>query len=107
MHVSNGPWSPSNINSLIAGFSVVNEPNTPPIAERSAQVDPFPQFSSHIPKNPFETAAGKLWADFGKPKCHPVAGEVFSNSADSEKKSLPELKSTRVRGKIRWQPLKF
>ena len=107
MHISNGPWSPSNINSLIAGFTVVDESDAPPIATRSAQVDPFPQLSSHISKNPFETKAGKLWADFGKPKGRPAAGEGFSNSANSEKNSLPEIKGTRVRGKNRWQPLKF
>ena len=106
-HVSEGPWSPSNIDSLIAGFSVVDEPDAPPIAERSAQVDPFPQLNSYICKNPFETEAGKLWADFGKPKVTPSAGEVFSNSASSEKNSPPEIRSTRVRGKNRWQPLKF
>lgn len=26
-HVSDGPWSPSNIESLVAGFSVSNEPD--------------------------------------------------------------------------------
>ena len=106
-HVSDGPWSPSNIDSLIAGFSVDDEPDAPPIAERSAYVDPFPQLNGHISKNPLETEAGKLWADFGKPKSHHVAAEVFSNSAGSEKNSLLEIKSTRVRGKNRWQPLKF
>jgi len=106
-HVSDGPWSPSSIDSLIAGLSVVNEPDAPPIAERSAQVNPFPQLNSHISKNPFETEAGKLWADFGKPKGHPVAKEVSSSSASGEKNSLPEIKSTKVRGKNRWQPLKF
>ena len=32
-HVSDGPWSPSNLDSLIAGFSVVNKPDTPVNAE--------------------------------------------------------------------------
>ena len=107
MHISDGPWSPSNINSLLAGFTVADEPDPPPIAARSAQVDPFPQLSSHISKSPFETKAGKLWADFGKSKGHPAAEEMFSNAANSEKNSLREIKSTRVRGKNRWQPLKF
>ena len=35
-HLSNDPWSPANINSLIACFSVLNKPNTPPITEGSA-----------------------------------------------------------------------
>lgn len=103
-HVSDGPWSPSNIDSLIAGLSVVNEPDTLPTAERSAQVDPFPQLNSHISRNPLETEAGKLWADFGKPKGHSIAEEVFPSSASSEKNSLPEIKRTKVRGKNRWQP---
>ena len=105
--ISNGPWSHSPFNSLIAGFTVVDKPEAPPIAARSAQVDPFPQLSSHISKNAFETKAGKLRADFGRPKGHPAAEEVFSNAANSEKISLPERKGTRVRGKNRWQPLKF
>ncbi|KAL9123989.1 MAG: hypothetical protein Q9217_006638 [Psora testacea] len=106
-HVSDGPWSPLNIDSLIAGFSVVNEQDIPLVAERSAQIDPFPQLNTHTPKNPLKTEAGKLWADFGKPKGHPVAEKAFSGSASSEMNSLPEKKSMKVRGKNRWQPLKF
>lgn len=99
-HVSDGPWSPSNIDSLIAGFSVVNEQDIPSVAERSAQVDPFPQLNTHTPKNVLETEAGKLWADFGKLKGHPVAGKVFSGTASSEMHSLPKRTNTKVRGKI-------
>ncbi len=44
----------------IIGFSVVKEPDTPPVTERSVQVNPFPQLNTHIPKNPLETGAGKL-----------------------------------------------
>lgn len=106
MHVSDGPWSPSNLDSLIAGFSGVNKPDTPPTAERSAQVNPFPQLNSHISKNPLETEASKLWADFGKPKGPPMAEQVFSSSTSSER-LLPETKRTKVRGKNRWQPLQF
>ena len=107
MHTPDGPWSSSNINSLIAGFKVVDETDSPPIAARGAQVDPFPQLNSQISKNPFETEACKLWADFGKSKAHPAAEEMFPNSADSEKNLLAEKKGTRVRGKNRWQPLKL
>jgi hypothetical protein len=106
-HISDGPWSPSSIDSFIAGFSILNEPDAPPNAERSAQVNPFPQLTSHTSKNPFETEAGKMWADFGKPKGYPGAEEMFSSPASSEKNSLPELKSKKMRGRIRWQPLKF
>lgn len=35
MHISDGPWALTSIESLIAGFSVVHELQTPPIAERS------------------------------------------------------------------------
>ena len=105
-HVSGGPWSPSNLDSLIAGFSVVNKPDTLPTAERSAQVNSFPQLNSHISKNPLETEASKLWADFGKPKDPLMAEQVFSSSTSSEK-SLPETERTKVRGKNRWQPLQF
>lgn len=70
-HVSDGPWSPANIDSLIVGISVINEPNTPPIADQIAQVNPFPRLNRHISKNPLETEAGKLWADFGMPKRSP------------------------------------
>lgn len=59
--------------------------NTPPIADQIAQVNPFPRLNRHISKNPLETEAGKLWADSGMPKGHPVAEEAFSNSASSEK----------------------
>ena len=106
-HVSDSPWSPSNIDSFISGFSVVKEPDTPPITEQSAQVNPFPQLNSRIFKNPLETEAGKLWADFGKQKGHSVAEEVFSSSASREKNSLPGTKRTKMRGKNLWQPLKF
>jgi len=99
-HVSDGPWSPSSIDSFIAGFSYVNEPDAPLIAE----VNPFPQLNSHISTNSFETEAGKMWAEFGKPKAEEV---FFFNSASSEKNSLPAIKSTKMRGKNRWQPLKF
>lgn len=105
-HVSDNPWSPSNIHSLISSFLVVNEPDTPPITEQSAQVSPFPQLNSHIAKVHFATEAGKLWADFGKPKGHPVAEEVFSSSVSSEK-SPSETKRKKVRGKNPWQPLKL
>ena len=103
-HTSDGPWSPSSIGSLVAGFSVGNEPDAPPIAERSAHVDSFPQLNSYTS---FETEAGKLWADFGKPKGQPVAEEVISRSASSEKNPLPNIKRTKMRGKKIWQPLKF
>lgn len=106
-HVSDGLWSSAKTDSLIAGFSVVNEPDTSPNAERSAQANPFPLLNNYSSKNPLETEAGKLWADFGKPKGHPVAEEVFPSSASSEKNSLPEIKRTKIRGKNRWQPLKF
>jgi len=104
--VSDGPWSPSNLDSLIAGFSVVNKPHTPPTVERNAKVNPFPQLNSHISKNPLEIEGSKLWADFGKPKSHPMAEQVFSNLTSSEK-SLPETKRTKVRGKNRWLPLQL
>ena len=106
-HVSDNPWSPSNIHSLISSFSVVNEPDTPPITEQSAQVNPFPQLNGHISKVPLTTKAGKLWADSGKPKYHPVAEEVFSSSASSERKSPSETKRKKVRGRNWWQPLKL
>ncbi len=106
-HVSDDPWSLSTIDSLIKGFSIGNEPDTPPVTERSAQVNPFPQLNTFISKNPLETEAGKLWADFGKPKDRPVAEQLFSRSARSEKDSLPGTKNTKVRGKNRWQQLKF
>ena len=106
-HVSDNPWSSSNIHGLISSFSVVNESNTPLIIEQSASVNPFPQLNSHISKIPLATKASKLWANFGKPKDHPVAEEVFSSSASSGKKSPSETKRKRVRGKNRWQPLKL
>ncbi len=106
-HVSDNPWSPSNIHGLISSFSVVNESNTPPITEQSAQVNPFPQLNSLISKIPLATEAGKSWADFGKPKDHPVAEKVFSSSASSGKKSPSETKRKKVRGKNQWQPLKL
>jgi len=106
-HVSDDPWSPSNIDSLIKSISIINKPETPPVTDRSAQVNPFPQLNTRIPKNPLETEAGKLWADFGKPKGRPAAEQVFPRSARSEKDSLPETKNTKVRGKNRWQLLKF
>ena len=105
MHVSEGPWSPSNIDNLIASFSVDDEPDAPPIAEQSAHVDPFPRLNSHISKNPLETEAGKLWADLRKPKGHPVAEDAFSRSASSEKNPLSGKKGTKKHGKSRWQPL--
>ena len=103
-HVSDGPWSPAKIDSLIASF---DESDTPPIIEQSAQVNRFPHLNSHISKIPLETEAGKLWADFGKPKGHPVAEEMFFSSANSEKNSVSETKHTKMRGKNRWQPLKI
>lgn len=105
-HISDGLWSPSNLDSHIAGFSVANKPGIPPTAERSAQVNPFPQLNRHISKNPLETEASKLWADFGNAKGPPMAEQVFSNSTSSEK-LLPETKRTKVRGKNRWQSLQF
>lgn len=106
-HLSDGPWSPANIHSLIACFSVLNEPDTLPITEGSAQVNPFPQLNSHVSKNPLETEAGKLWADLRKPKGHPVAEDAISRSASSEKNPLPGKKGTKKHGKSRWQPLTF
>lgn len=106
-HFSDGPWSPSNTDSLIAGFSVIDMTDTSQTSERSAQPSPFPQLNSHISKNPLETNAGKLWADLGKPKGHPVVEEVSSSSASNEKDSLPEIKRMKVRGRNRWQPLEF
>ena len=94
VHISSGPWSPSNISSI-------------PTTERGTQVNPFPQLNHHIPPNPLETKAGKLWADFGKSKGHPIAEEVFPRSASNEGNSLPEKRYAKVRGKSRWQPLKF
>lgn len=35
-HVSDDLWLSSNVNDLIKGFSIVNEPNTPLVTERSA-----------------------------------------------------------------------
>lgn len=98
-----GPWSPSSIDSLIAGFSFNNEPDTPPTAEDN----PFPKLNSHIARNPLETEAGKLWADLGKPKSHPLAEDAFFSSGSNEKNSLPEMECTKMRGKTRWKPLKF
>jgi len=106
-HVSDDPWSPSNIDGLIKGFSIVKEPDIPPVAERNAQLNPFPQLNTHIPKNPMETGAGRLWADFGKPTGRPVAEQLSSKSARNEKDSFPEMKSIKAHGKNRWQPLKF
>lgn len=105
-HVSDGPWSPSNLDSLIAGFSVVNKPDTPVNAERSTDVNPFPQLNSHISKDSLETEASKMWAGFGKPKGHLMAKQVFSSSTSREK-SLPDTKHTKVRGKNRWQSLQL
>ena len=102
MHVSDGPWSPAKIDSLIAGF---DEPDTPPITEQSTQVNPFPHLNSHTSKIPVETEAGKLWTDFVKPKGHLVAEEMFFSSTNSDKNSPLETKHTKLRGKNRWRPL--
>ncbi|KAK0516251.1 hypothetical protein JMJ35_000854 [Cladonia borealis] len=106
-HPSDGPWSPASIDSLIACFSVLNEPDTPPITEGGGQVNPFPRLNSHICRDPLETEAGKLWADLRKPKGHTVAEDAISRSASSEKKPLPGEKGTKKHGKSRWQPLTF
>ena len=104
-HLSDGPWSPAKIDNLIACFSVPNEPDTPPISEGGAQVNPFPQLNSHICRSPLENEAGKLWAGLRKPKGHSVAEDAISRSASSEKKPLPEGKGPKKHGKSRWQPL--
>ena len=101
-HLSEGPWSPASIDNLIASL---NKPDTSPMTEDSAQVNPFPQLNSHISKNPLETEAGKLWADLRKPKGHPVAEDAFPKSTSSEKNPLPGNKGTKKHGKSRWQPL--
>jgi len=106
-YISDEPWSSSTINRLIKSFSIVNKPETPRVTDRSVLVNPFPQLITHIPKNPLETEAGKLWADFGKPEGCLAADQVFPRSARSEKDSLPEKRSAKVRGKNRWQLLKF
>lgn len=46
-HVSDGQWSPSNIDSLIAGFPVVDQQDIPPVAGRSAQLDPSPSLTPY------------------------------------------------------------
>ena len=97
-HISDGSWSPSNLDSLIAGFSVVNKPDTPVNAERSTDVNPFPQLNSHIFKDSLETEVSKMWAGFGKLKGHLMAKQVFSSST-SRKKSLLDTKHTKVCGK--------
>jgi len=105
MPASDGLWSSSNVDNLIAGFFVVNKPDTPSTVERNAKVNPFPQLNSHISENPLETEASKLWAGFGKPKSHSMAEQV--SSSPSSEKSLLETKLTKVRGKNRWLPLQF
>ena len=47
-HVSGGPWSLSNVDSLIASFSIIPETHTPPVAELPG--DPFPRLHSCISK---------------------------------------------------------
>ena len=100
--VSDGPWSPPNADSLIASFSVISETHNPPAAE--LQVDPFPRLNSLIPKNPIETEAGQLWADFRKSKGQSTAGEPFYTTAKSKLNIRGEEPKTGK--KIRWQPLK-
>lgn len=103
-HVFDGPWSPSNIDSLTASFSTIPKTHTPPAAELPE--DPFPRLNSCISKNPFETEAGQLWAEFGKSKGHSAAEEPFPTSANSKVKSSPsEVKRGKTGKKIRWQPL--
>ncbi len=104
-HMSDDLWSPSNVDSLMASFLVIPETHTSPVAE--LQSDPFPQLNSCISKNPCETEAGQLWADFGKSKGHSAAEESFYTSADSKLKSSPsEVKRGKTGKKNRWQPLK-
>ena len=105
--VPDGPWSPSNMDSLIASFSVANIPDTPPAAERSTQVIQFPQLNKHFSEPPIENEAGKLWAAFGEPKGHQVAEDVSSSCYQSEKNSPPETKYTKTRGKNKWRPLEL
>ena len=103
-HVLDGPWSPSNVDSLTASFSIIPKTHTSPAAE--LRDDPFPRLNSCISKNPFETEAGQIWAKFGKSKSHPAAEEPFPTSANSKVKSSPsEVKRGKTGKKIRWQPL--
>ena len=104
-HVSDGPWSLSNVDSLIASFSIIPETHTPPVAELPG--DPFPRLNSCISKNPFETEASQLWAEFGKSKGHSAVEEPFPTFANNKLKSSPsEVKRGKIGKKIRWQPLK-
>lgn len=106
--VSDGLWSPANIDSLIAGFSVVSEPESKHNTEQGAQIHHrLSKPNNSISKNPLETEAGRLWADFGRPKVQPVAEQEYSNSANSEKNAPQQTKRTKVGGKARCQPLKL
>ncbi len=106
-HCSDGLWSPAKVDSLIAGFSVVSEPESASITEQSPQVFHFPELNSRISKKSLENEASKLWADLGRPRGQPVAEKEVCSSASSEKDSPQGKKRTKERGTKRWQPLKF
>ncbi len=104
-HLSNGPWSPSDTERLLAGFSVTHKPYGQPIPKLSTPVDPFPQLSEHMPKNLLDTASNS-WTEFRKPRVHPMAGDASTNLASNGKEnSVLGSQRTKVRGKARWQPL--
>ena len=84
MYISDGPWSLASIESLTAGFSVVLKPQTPPIAERSEQLELYPQLINHISNHSLGIKASKLWAGLGEPKGPSAAGKISKCVVESD-----------------------